>query len=134
MLYVTYTTEDEIYLEGDGADLRSLHDELTAFHSKGVESITASTNCSDQPEGKDPILPGIHLRDSAENLICPKDGRLLISGSKDFFENLARNIPWDAEDPDSGIPYHVHYDRIWPDSPLSENSNDLIITKRRSAA
>lgn len=110
-------------------EFKTFAEELAQFYAKEVECVESEMPCKAASTDAERSLSGIQLSRSCPNSIFPQDGSLMISGSKVFFDWLAEQIPWDAEDPTSGLPFHVHIDKFWPGTFISDNSWDFIITK-----
>ena len=66
-----------------------------------------------------------------KGIISVEETTLVLSGGKRFLLNFVDNLPYDVEDPKSGISYHIHYDSISFGDILSKESMEIILTKKR---
>ncbi|BBM85386.1 hypothetical protein [Candidatus Uabimicrobium amorphum] len=131
MLEVSYSLlTQELSMEGSSQQLRDFVDVIERCLVDKHCEVNLITNFDPSPY--DRALNGLKLVFSdSKNEIRVVDDCLIIEGNEELFKSLAMNLPYDAEDPTSGIPYHIEYDRISFGHILNDNSLDMNITKKR---
>lgn len=117
---VVIDSYEEVFVDGSADRLRDFADALRDFAASWHDTRIGNRS-----------FEGIRFTKSRQNTISAEDGRVTLAGTQQFFENLSSNIPWDVEDPSTGISYHIHYDRVSMGWLLSEKSMDMILTKVR---
>ena len=121
MMKINYIDKNEISICGSSTSLKKFADQIRDLTSE--VSFSASGDAS--------INKIIVCPSSDKILIRVDENKLIISGNSNSLKNLSDNIPWDAEDPESEMDYHVHYDKIMSGEFLDPKSPDLVITKNR---
>ena len=121
MLNIDYIEESEISISAASDSLKKFADQIREISSEFSFPVVGNESVSK-----------ILVRQSSSKILAQVDGsNLVISGNSICLENLSDNIPWDAEDPENGVEYHIHYDRATATEFLDSNSPDLVFTKNR---
>ena len=133
MIQIRYSPPNELELSGNTAELYSLTQEIIEFLASSQNNRTWKVETTANPNPYQMILPilSIRLSTAKKGMITVEESQLVLDGNKDFIRNFADNLPYDAEDPKSGINYHVHYDSLSFGDVLSESSLEIILSKNK---
>jgi len=101
-----YSTNGEVLIAGSRKELKTLSEDIYMFLDSKNE-ITKLTLTTDY-DPYEQAIKYLKLSKSSENKIEIEKGILIFTGQKEFFESLAKNLPYDAKE----TPYHIHYDSI----------------------
>jgi len=130
-LDVRYTQLEEVEIAGDEDALLALCASLELCAVNGFE-VELEVVSDIQPAPYEKLLTGIFISiNDCDNLFSVSQDALIIEGDESFLLNLRSNIPWDAVDTQSGLSFHVHYDRSSFSDYLDDKSIDVILTKKR---
>ena len=128
---VRYTLGEGADIAGDEGALQELCAAIELCVQHGFEvDLESSSNINPAPYKKLLKRIVISIHDSS-NTFSVSDDALLIEGDENFLLTVRSNIPWDADDPHSGLCSHVHFDRISFSDCLDDESIDVILTKKR---
>ncbi|MCA9063524.1 MAG: hypothetical protein KDA96_10710 [Planctomycetaceae bacterium] len=133
MLRIRYSSGDDVDIEGSAHDLLTIRQAVEELVKTGHESVTVSTAVDFDPAPYERTLRHLQLRISDRNIALVTDDCLIVSGNVDFLESFARDLPWDAKQPESGVQYHVHLDRLSYGPEVDESSIGMILSLRREA-
>jgi hypothetical protein len=132
MLCIRYN-KDEVDIEGSANDLRSLSRTITTFLANEVlaELVVATDfNIDASPYASTANALRVLHRDGT-NLFHVEGNELVLAGDRESLRDFAANLPFDAEDPPSGLAHHIHYDCLT--FPVDAKSLNATLTLRRSS-
>lgn len=119
----------EVDLSGSESELMELRDALLSVSYDPSLPGLIGTEVDFDPSPYPHKLVNITICiDDGPNLIHVNENKLFITGSSSFLKILAQNVAYFEDSSELADGDHIHYDKIWPDSPLDEASLDLIIT------
>ncbi len=112
----------EISIEGSRSELKFLADSIPEFLDASQKVFELELSNDYDPAPYENAIWFLKCFVGTSNEIIVKENALLISGTRDFFENIAKNLPFDVQT----TPYHVHYDWISFPQFLNEDSPSLV--------
>lgn len=131
MLRIKFSPGEAVDVEGTATDFLALRSRIFGMIEAGETEVTQPVDISFDPLPYESFLAGIEVRASNINRVSVVNQLLVITGNESFLNNLAMNLPCKAEQPSSGVQFHVHYDRISFGDFLDDDSMDLILSVRR---
>lgn len=119
----------EVDLSGSESELMELRDALfSVSHDPNLRYlIKIEVNFDPSPYLHKLANITIYI-DDGPNLIHTNKGKLFITGLLSFVKILAQNIVYFENSSGLEDGHHIHFDQVWPDSPLDKASLDRIIT------
>ena len=122
---------EEVDIEGTGQELVDLIKALESFIASEHSELTTLTDDSFDPHPYY-ALAGLIFRKGHGHLEAKLENKsLIISGSNHAIQSLADNLPAEADQPEAGVNYHVHFDKTWGTLPLSKDFPDMTLTLRK---
>ncbi|MGB3692039.1 MAG: hypothetical protein WA865_13525 [Spirulinaceae cyanobacterium] len=112
MLEIRYSVGEDIEVAGTSTEFQALHHELLRMVGRDDSFLYVETSTSFEPDPYDSCLVSIEFKRAKSNEIWIDKNSLVVQGTDEFLQNLAGSLPRDAEQPSSGISYHIHYDPI----------------------
>lgn len=124
---ITYS-EGEVSLEATTQEFTELKSTLDNFIASPKMQLHVEAESGFDPSPYDALLSCLIFQKSEALIQVRAEGSALcIEGAGECLAKLAANLPYDAEDPETGIRYHIHFDHVgWP-SHVAANSADLIL-------
>lgn len=129
MIRIRYSSEPtEVELSGSRNDLLGLRNVIVEMTEDQL-SVPADTDFDPTPYPN--YLEELVLQKTDDEL-CIKvlDKKLTVCGRHGYLALFAENLPYDTDEQDYSVPYHVHFDRIGRESQVAENSLDAVLTLR----
>ncbi len=130
MIRIRYSADPygEIELEGSGGELHDLHQGIIGMKQS---PLSVPVDTSFDPSPYQCCLHGLYITKTEGLLfIAVEDHKLCISGTPENLTLFAENVPYDVDEHNSPVPYHIHFDRIGREDKMAEDSLELVITLR----
>jgi len=130
MIKVRHTSQSELELSGTEDELFTLSKTIQQFIQKQQTTIEFKTNINFDPSPyEERLFKIVIVLSSFENIVDVKDKKLYLIGNKEFLNCFADNLPYDTDELDSDVDYHIHFDKVSFSDILSEHSSEIVLTK-----
>ncbi len=105
---IKYSKNGEVSIEGTQEEMGGLSVTIIEFVCSDKKTLSLNLETYYDPSPYDTALSNLKLSKTSGSDVQIKNDTLTFSGSNDFFESIANNLPNGVE----ATPYHVHYDSI----------------------
>ncbi len=128
MIKIRYSENEDVEIKGSTLEFMELRQVFQSIATKKLSHIIFNVEEDFDPSPYSMVLSELKCVLATENCIQPKDGKLIISGTAEFYNSLSGSIPVEVDDPVSGMNYHVHYDWVSFDQYLGVNAIGIIFS------
>lgn len=127
-----YSSVGEASIQASVGEFADLKAGLEKFIASPESELTLVAEEAFDPKPYDSLLNVLVVRKSESALCIQAEGSALcVVGPRDGLALFAANLPYDANDHNSGIQYHVHFDHAgWP-SKIAPDSIELVLCVQR---
>lgn len=127
-----YASEGEASIEASAEAFADLKLKIEQFIASPAQQLAIAVAGEFDPKPYDALLDNLIFKKNGSALHINAEASVLcIAGSNGNLALFAKNLPYDAEDPKSWLPYHIHFDHAgWPNE-VTSNSLALVLCKRR---